>query len=122
MDRNQLWRLLVVITVRKAFAVRQRESRQKRPKAFLISDWTDEELTLAKFLSKEPDPGAAAQMAEEWQRLLNLLDDPQLCAVAQGVLEGYTNEELAARDGCCVRTVERRLNVIRSLWSEETQA
>jgi len=34
-------------------------------------------------------------------------------------MEGYTNEEVAAKVGCCLSTVERRLQLIRRLWSEE---
>jgi DNA-binding CsgD family transcriptional regulator len=31
-------------------------------------------------------------------------------------MEGYTNEEIAARLDCGVRTVERKLKLIRVLW------
>jgi DNA-directed RNA polymerase specialized sigma24 family protein len=37
-------------------------------------------------------------------------------------LDGYTVEEIAARLGCAPRTVERKLQVIRSLWSAEGPA
>jgi DNA-binding CsgD family transcriptional regulator len=39
--------------------------------------------------------------------------------VADWKLQGYTNEEIAQRLGCVHRTVERRLNVVRSVWIEE---
>ena len=32
-------------------------------------------------------------------------------------MEGYTNEEIAVRLRCVPRTVERKLRLIRSLWS-----
>jgi DNA-directed RNA polymerase specialized sigma24 family protein len=34
-------------------------------------------------------------------------------------LEGYTNAEIAARLGCVTQTVERKLRVIRTVWSNE---
>jgi DNA-directed RNA polymerase specialized sigma24 family protein len=34
-------------------------------------------------------------------------------------VEGYCNEEIAARLGCGLRTVERRLRLIRSIWEQE---
>jgi DNA-directed RNA polymerase specialized sigma24 family protein len=34
-------------------------------------------------------------------------------------MEGYTNAEIAPRLGCCLSTVERRLQLIRRLWTEE---
>jgi hypothetical protein len=34
-------------------------------------------------------------------------------------MDGYTNEEIAGRLDCVVRTVERKLERIRILWSGE---
>jgi DNA-directed RNA polymerase specialized sigma24 family protein len=31
-------------------------------------------------------------------------------------MEGYTNQEIAAKLGCALRSVERRLRLIRALW------
>ncbi len=36
--------------------------------------------------------------------------------VVRGRMQGYTNEEIAARTGCVTTTVERKLKVIRSRW------
>jgi hypothetical protein len=58
-------------------------------------------------------------MAEEYQALLGRLGDPELHAVAVWKMEGYTNDEIAARLNCVPRTVERKLRVIRSIWSQE---
>jgi DNA-directed RNA polymerase specialized sigma24 family protein len=37
-------------------------------------------------------------------------------------LEGYSNDEIAARLGCVTRTVERKLDLIRKVWSREREA
>lgn len=37
----------------------------------------------------------------------------------QRKLEGYTNAEIAGELGCLVRTVERRLRLIRNTWTRE---
>src|SRR5436190_81378 len=42
-----------------------------------------------------------------------------LRAVALAKMEGYTNEEVAARLGCVPRTVERKLRMIRKAWEED---
>jgi hypothetical protein len=34
-------------------------------------------------------------------------------------MEGYTNEEIAARLGCGLRTVARKLEIIRTAWQDE---
>jgi DNA-directed RNA polymerase specialized sigma24 family protein len=58
-------------------------------------------------------------MAEECQRLLELLDDADLEALAVAKMEGYTNKEIAKQFDCSVRTVERQLRLIRRKWQEE---
>jgi hypothetical protein len=60
-----------------------------------------------------------AIMAEEYQRLLERLADPDLQALAVAKMEGYTNEEIAERFDCSVRTIERRLRLIRKKWQQE---
>jgi DNA-directed RNA polymerase specialized sigma24 family protein len=50
---------------------------------------------------------------------LGRLGDDTLRQVALLKLEGYENAEIAARLNCALRTVERKLNLIRALWAEE---
>jgi DNA-binding CsgD family transcriptional regulator len=45
-----------------------------------------------------------------------MLNDPDLRQIAFCKLEGYTNQEIAARLDCTVRTVERKLEGIRAYW------
>jgi DNA-directed RNA polymerase specialized sigma24 family protein len=48
-----------------------------------------------------------------------ILTDDQMRLIARRRLEGYKNAEIAKELGIIERTVERRLWLIRSLWSEE---
>jgi DNA-directed RNA polymerase specialized sigma24 family protein len=126
-DRNDLWQLLVVITIRKAVDLVAREHRQKRGggrvhgESILIGleDSTSGSPALEQILGAEPTPELAAQMSEECQRLLDLVQDEDLRRVALWKMEGYTNEEIAARLGCVTRSVERKLGVVRRLWTKE---
>lgn len=123
-DRNDLWRLLVVITARKAVDLATYEGRRKRGGGLVRGEEVLQSPdssggSLDHFVGPEPTPEFAAQVAEEYQRLLVLLDDDVLRSVALAKMEGYTNEEIAARLGCVPRTVERKLRVIRSLWAQE---
>jgi len=77
------------------------------------------EAPLEQIEGPEPTPAFAAQVAEECRQLLERLDSPELRSVALLKVEGYGNEEIAARLGCGVRTVERRLRLIRSIWEQE---
>jgi hypothetical protein len=56
-------------------------------------------------------------MAEQYVHLLGCLADETLRRIAAWKLEGDSNETIAARLGCGRRTVERKLGVIRSIWS-----
>jgi DNA-directed RNA polymerase specialized sigma24 family protein len=58
-------------------------------------------------------------VAEECARRLNSLPDASLRQVALLKMEGYRNEEIAERLGCGLRTVTRRLEVIRRAWRDE---
>jgi DNA-directed RNA polymerase specialized sigma24 family protein len=51
--------------------------------------------------------------------LLARLDDEELREIALLKLQGFTNEEIAARIGRALPTVERRLRLIRQTWKEE---
>jgi RNA polymerase sigma factor (sigma-70 family) len=118
-DRNDLWQILVVITMRKAIDLYKYEGRKSRGMGRVQSL---EELTqegLESIGGDGPTAEHAAQLAEEYQRLMERLGDPTLQTVAAWKLEGYTNDEIAARLGCVTKTVERKLARIRSKWARE---
>ncbi|HMF17958.1 MAG TPA: ECF-type sigma factor [Gemmataceae bacterium] len=115
--RDNLWGLLLTITTRKVADLVQHERRKKRhPKEGRIVNQSQEEADIEQVLGREPSPEAAAEMAEEFDRLLASLHKPDLQAVALWKLEGFTNEEIAARLGRKTRTVERKLEEIRHIW------
>jgi RNA polymerase sigma factor (sigma-70 family) len=115
LDRDSLWRLLATLTLRKAHNVRRDEQRQKRGGRQVIGA----EAFLEQVVGREPTPELAAELAEECRRLLGRLDDAALQSLALLKMEGYTNRELADRLGCGVRTVERKLRLIRQIWEKE---
>jgi RNA polymerase sigma factor (sigma-70 family) len=121
-DENDLWRLLVTITARKAAAQAKRLGRQKRGggKVRGESAWSKPEASLGagieQVMGTEPTPEFAAMVAEDYRRLLGELDDKSLYLVACHRMEGYTNEEVAEKLGVTVRTVERKLARIRRRW------
>jgi DNA-directed RNA polymerase specialized sigma24 family protein len=118
-DRNDLWQILVMITVRKVIDLRNYEGRQSRGMGRVqsLTELTREGLETIG--GDEPTPELAAQLAEEYQRLIEQLGDSTLRSVVTWKLEGYTNDEIAARLGCVTSTVERKLARIRSRWKRE---
>ena len=125
-DRDDLWRVLVVITARKAMAQANRNGRLKRGGGRVVSevvvfggDRSGGEASLAgleQIAAGGPTPEFAAMMAEECRILLDALEDDSLRRVAFSRMEGYDNDEIAAQLGCARRTVARRLELIRKTW------
>lgn len=118
-DRDGLWRLLVVITARKAARQIRDAHRQKRGGASADQHSGEEQPSLEEIVGREPTPEFAAQAAEECQRLLRLLGDPELESVALQKMEGYTVEHIARQSGYVPRTIKRKLRLIRTLWARE---
>jgi DNA-directed RNA polymerase specialized sigma24 family protein len=117
-DREDLWQLLYVLTVRKAVDLSQREHAKRRGGGAVcyLSDLDRVELEQA--VGSEPTPELALQVTEECRRLLDVLGDETLCHVALWKMEGWTNKEVAAKLGVVEQTVERKLRRIREIWTE----
>ncbi len=115
-DRDSLWPLLVILTAHKTQDLIKYEQRQKRGGAAapvsLPSDGFE------AVLSREPTPEFSAIVAENCVRLLERLE-PVPQQIAQWKLDGYSNAEIADRLRCGLRTVERRLELIRREWEDE---
>jgi DNA-directed RNA polymerase specialized sigma24 family protein len=125
-DRDELWRLLVVMTERKAIDQVRAQARLKRGGGRVVgesaldrSEAGAEAQGLASLPDREPTPSFAAELAEECQRLLGLLPNDGLRSIAMRKLEGHTNESIADALGIALRSVERKLSVIRAVWEGE---
>jgi DNA-directed RNA polymerase specialized sigma24 family protein len=125
-DRDDLWRLLVVITTRKVRAQARRRLRQKRgggqvrPAVDLDEPEGDDDL-LARVVGSEPTPEFAVMVAEEYRLLLDRLDDV-LRKVAILRMEGHTTDAIAEQLGCARRTVARQLALIRRILAADEDA
>jgi DNA-directed RNA polymerase specialized sigma24 family protein len=125
-SENDLWRLLVTITTRKVGAQRRRHYAQRRDQGRVRGESIfqgaadgDEGPGIAGAAGPEPTPEFAALVAEQCRVLFEKLDDPLLRDVARWKMEGYSSEEIAGKLGRTVRTVERKLNLIRDCWSAD---
>ena len=99
-DRDSLWRLLMVITVRKTVHLIRDENRQKRGGGQTIAGQNAGDQSLEQVLSR----------------------DKELANVALWKMEGRTVDEIAAKLRCAPRSVKRKLQLIRSVWEKEGQA
>jgi RNA polymerase sigma factor (sigma-70 family) len=134
-DRDNLWRILVTITRRKVLDQIERQKRQKRggpgagagepvevPDRDRDRDRDVVALALDGITSPQPTLEFAAMVADECRRLLALLADERQRQIAVLRMEGYTNEEIAQRLGCGLRSVVRKLDLIRKTWLAEAAA
>lgn len=109
--RDDLWHLLVVLTARKAVDWRKHQSAQKRGGP--TRELPDE------VPGPDADPALGAVVADQIRALFDRLGADDLRQIAQLKLDGYTNEEIAARLDCTVRTVCRRIALIRDIWETD---
>jgi DNA-directed RNA polymerase specialized sigma24 family protein len=122
-DRHDLWRLLVTITARKALDQAERLNRKKRGSGRVRvesdlagADLEGSETGLERMMGREPTPAFAAMVTDECRRLLEALGEETLRRIALLRMEGYTDPEIAAQLGCGLRTVGRKLELIRKIW------
>jgi DNA-directed RNA polymerase specialized sigma24 family protein len=125
-NRDQLWDLLVQITLRKARNAANRHLQGKRDvrrEDEAAAGRSGADLPppiLDQIDSDGPTPAEAALMNEALERRFQMLKDPELQRIALRKLEGYTNPEIAAQLRCTVRTVERKLERIRAYWEKDS--
>jgi DNA-directed RNA polymerase specialized sigma24 family protein len=117
-DRDDLWRVLVMITERKAINQVKFVSRKKRTPAGGTVSFIDAE----HGQELHPSPWFCARVAELYVELLNDLSDDTLRSIAVWKMEGYLNDEIADKLGCSLRSVERKLALIRLQWTAATEA
>jgi DNA-directed RNA polymerase specialized sigma24 family protein len=122
-DRDDLWHILVALTRRKAADQARRQQRQKRGGGRIASEselvGDDGRALLDAIAGPEPSPEFAAELAEECRRRLDDLRDDSLRQVAVLRMEGYSNEEIAERMGLRLRSLSRKIELIRRTWLGE---
>ena len=126
-DRDNLWSLLVVITARKAMRQMRHATRQKRGGGGVkgesaFGNARDEQLGFDEIVGREPTAEFAVEVAEESERLLAMLPDEEMKKLAVLKMEGFNNREAAEELDCGLRTVQRRLGIIKQLWATELPA
>jgi len=109
MDRNDLWNVLGLITVRKALKSQEKERAQKRGGGRVVTGVA---------LENSPAPVSDAEFDVLCTELLEMLE-PDLRSFALLRLMGHKNSEIAEQFGCTERKVERKLQLIRAIWGEE---
>lgn len=124
-DRHDLWALLIRLTERKAIDLVRHEGRQRRgggrvrgDSVVRLPEGSAEGVSgFDGVIDPRPGPELAAMVAEEMQYLMEQLDDDVQRAIARLKLDGYSNPEIAEQLDRPLRTVERKLALIRKIWT-----
>ncbi len=116
-NRNALWSLLGVITINGARKRSRNEKRLRRGGSFTRTKSNDK--TLDSITTNELSPEDSYFALEECKRLLSILPNENLKRLAVLKVDGYTNEEVAEIMNCTRRSVQRRLKLIREIWTNE---
>jgi hypothetical protein len=126
--RGDLMKLLVTMTLfktRRTIAKHRRQRRDTRretapaqPGDEASRVWAFEQMD-----QNAPTPDEAVAFNEEAQKQLAALD-PMLRQIVFWKLEGFTNAEIAgpSKLNCAERTIERKLQRIRELWTRDSGA
>lgn len=111
--RDELWRLLVLITKRKSINWIRHEKAAKRDE-----DRRQPEAWLADLVGSEPTPEFTAELLDEYQHLIDLLrqEDATLCLIAMRKAQGYTTKEIATELSLSPRSIQRKFKRICILW------
>lgn len=127
-DRNDLWKLLATITIRKVTSQRRRALAAKRgggqvrgESVFHKHGNEGERMAgIAEILMDENRmPELAEDVANMCRELLEQLADERLQRTAILKMEGYTNQEIADQLGCSVPRTKQLLARIRDKWKRE---
>jgi DNA-directed RNA polymerase specialized sigma24 family protein len=125
-NRQELWQLLATITIRKVIDQKRLLTQKKRGGGRVRGDSVLRENGASQansgfdqIPSNAATPEVLTIAAEEYERLMGLLDDDRLREIAQCKLEGLRNEEIGQRLGLACRSIERKLQRIRQIWRDE---
>ncbi len=124
--RDELWRLLVTVTAQKVVDHLRRQVREKRGggrlrghSVTLREGLPDEGFDI--FQGDDPSPEFLAMLEERRQQLLARLRNDMLRKIATMRMAGCSNQEIADSLGISIRSVERKLSLIRQEWSDAVE-
>lgn len=121
-SRDELWRVLLTITVRKANRHKERAMAQKRggggiargESGFFPGRGSD-----PTSLPGIPDSRMAANLVAECRERISSLPDDTLKKICVLRLKGWTVEDIAEELSVALSTIKRKVRRIREIWSRQ---
>lgn len=118
-DRDDLWKLLVVMTRYKSNNELRFQSALKRGAGKVRGHSISDHFGFDQFFGDDPSPELLVQIREEQERMLEQLPEDSHRKVAQLRLQGYSVDETAQLMEISSRSVKRKLALIRETWLYE---
>ena len=117
-DRNDLWQVLMMLTRQKVVDRRRRQQPEWTESAIPPRCHESEVRGIDLVAGDEPHPDVVATAVDELENLLSSLDQ-QRRAISVLKMEGYSHSEIADRLGISLRSVERKVALIKRKWSSK---
>lgn len=125
---DNLWGLLITLTGRKVNAHLRHQTRLKRgggsvrgESVFLDPQEMGKSPGIGGVAGDHVTADLTAELEEACNNLLEQLPDDQLKEIAVMRMDGYLVNEIAETLGLSKRATERRLQLIRTIWSEAAE-
>lgn len=121
-NRDELWQMLTLIAARKAINRGLAQDRQRRGGGKVRGSSAFDHRSIdnvTDYLQRELDPQEYLELEELSEQLLGALTIENLKTIAIWRMAGFSNDEMAKKLNCSVRTIERKLNLIREIWSKQ---
>ena len=120
-DSSGIWCLLVLICKRKIANQYAYQLRGKRD-ASRSESLSQNPALLEELQADEIQPQRLIEINESLESLFAALEKEPLKQIALAKVQGYTNQEIANQRNCSLSTVERKLRVIREIWSQSCES
>ena len=128
-DGDDLWQILGMLTKQKIVKYLRYFHRQKRGSGLVRGDSVFDSSALRNANVEAYQPGRLQASADEQMMerehlnsLMDALPNERIREVAMMRLNGYSNQEIADQLNTSVRSVGRKLSLIREQWSQRLKA
>ena len=123
-NRDDLWQVLAMLIERKSIALLRHELADKRGGGQVRGESVFEKLIAESSVGLgidqvgDPSPQLLDHFTYGVREMLDSLGDETLREIAILKLEGYTNDEIATKRSTSLRSIERKLQMIREKWTD----
>jgi DNA-directed RNA polymerase specialized sigma24 family protein len=122
---SEVWKILAVIAANKIAKKYRTLSTQKRGggnvRGESIFQTADEINGIENVAGATATPDVEVEFIETCGQLFDALPDDSFKDIARLRMEGHTVEQIATQLGFVSRTVERKIKIIREIWTEQNK-